>query len=173
MDADLLGLDDEGNNGVSTVVNNIINNNQGGMNIFDILGNLTDMANSGGNSNGSSPNLSPNIINSPNNKFNLPGFNNVTNSKNNEINIEDFGFVTNDTSIDLNTFDENSVPVSIFDPNSGVSTNNSLAFKSNDITVYSSFNRENASIKLGLFIINKSTTPISFVNFVLQISISI
>jgi uncharacterized membrane-anchored protein YhcB (DUF1043 family) len=141
-DADLLGLDEE-NNGANQMVNNIIKNNAGGaMNIFDILGNLTEMTNGGNNQ-------------SP--------VHNATSSAVNDVKIEDFGFVSNDNTFS-SQFNESSINVNIFDSSSGVDTLNNMVMKTNELTIYSSFNRENGRIQLGLFVINKTNSQLSKFN---------
>lgn len=146
-DADLLGLDDD--NGANQMVNNIIKNNAGGaMNIFDILGNLTEMTNGGNNQNNQSP------------------VHNSTSNAVNDVKIEDFGFVSNDNTFG-NDFNESSIIVNIFESNSGVDTINNLVLKTNEFTIYSCFNRENGRIQLGLFVINKTNSPLSKFNLLL------
>jgi vesicle coat complex subunit len=140
QDADLLGLDED-NNGVSNVVNNILNTKQtaGSIDIFDIFGKF------GSNS----PKADNNII--PENK-------------NEGVNFDDFGFVNNDGTL----FDESSIPVSIFNPSSGITVPQpALCYKSEEITIHSSFHRENGKILLGLFIINKTKSNIEKVDILL------
>jgi len=137
QDADLLGLDED-NNGVSNVVNNILTNkeNTSGVDIFDIFGKF-------GN-------------NSPSGEANI-----IQETKSELVNFDDFGFVNNNRTI----FDESTVQVSIFNNNTGVSKPQPIiAYKSDEITIFSNFNRENGKIQLGLFLINKSKTNINKFN---------
>lgn len=143
IDADLLGLDED-NNHVTNVVNNIINNNTGAMNIFDILGSLTESPSNTGN----------------NNIGNFGG-----NGTSADVKMEDFGFVSNDND----EFNESSIPVKIFTPDFGMNTiNPCLVYKSSQVTVHGCFQRQSGKIVLGLFFINKSSTPLN--KFNLQIS---
>jgi len=141
QDADLLGLDED-NNGVSNVVNNMILNTKqtaGNMDIFDIFGKFGS----------SSPNSDNNII---------------AENKNEGVNFNDFGFVNNDGTL----FDESTIPVSIFNPSSGVTVQQPIVcYKSEEITIHSSFHRENGKILLGLFIINKAKNNLEKVDILL------
>lgn len=141
QDADLLGLDDD-NNGVSNVVNNILNTNQGtagAIDIFDIFGKFGS--------------------NSPSNENN-----NINTDIKAEVNFDDFGFINNDGSL----FDESTIPVSIFNSNNGLTSSQPiLSYKSDELTIYSNFHRENGKILLGLFLINKSKNNLDKFNLLL------
>ncbi len=141
QDADLLGLDED-NNVASNVVNNILNTKQGStgaIDIFDIFGKF-----------GSA---------SPSNENNI-----ISENRQEGVNFDDFGFVNKDSSL----FDESAVSVSIFNSNTGVSSPQPiLSYKSDEITIYSNFHRENGKILLGLFLINKSKTNLEKFNLLL------
>jgi hypothetical protein len=133
MDADLLGLDED-NVGGHENISNIIKDNNGPMNIFDVIGNL-----------GMTTGVNPTPT-----KVSMEDFGFVTNDKS----------LPSNTS----NFDESSIKVELFSANEGMTTKIELIYKSSSLTVYSAFNRIGEKILLGLFIINKSNHTLSKFN---------
>lgn len=169
-DADLLGLDDDSNNAQN---NYNMSSNLGGtspnlINIMDIFGASTQPAQNQNMQ--SSPNNNVFNLNSGNNNNfgvnNLIGDLNNNFSINNNQNDSDFNFVYPEASssksqeLDIRT-------IKIFDENSNnMKTQNPQLVLNQNLLVYSSFNRENGKIVLGLFIKNKSMQK--YCNFILD-----
>ena len=164
-DADLLGLDEDSNPAQN---NYNFSANAGGaspnlINIMDIFGGSTQNQNNNNFQNSPNSNVF-NLNNNNNNNFganNLIGDSNNNFSINNNQNDSDFNFVYPEASsnksqeVDIRSikiFDENSTNMKTQSPQ--------MAFNQN-LLIYSSFNRENGKIILGLFIKNKSNQKYS------------
>jgi hypothetical protein len=137
MDADLLGLDED-NVGGHENISNIIKDNNGPMNIFDVIGNL-------GMTTGPSTTQT---------KVSMEDFGFVTND--------------NSVPTISQNFDESSIKVEIFSPHEGMTIKNQPVYKSSSLTIYSAFNRIGEKIFLGLFIVNKSNQTLSKFNLQLS-----